>query len=779
MILATTALTYDPAWPWSLPGLGLPLLVGTAGLLVVLTIWTYLGQLGMSRRRIGLILVLRLLALAVAVLLVLRPALAYEEDDNIRPSKLLILLDGSVSMNITDEFNNLSRWDNARRILAAPAVAKSLKALGQEARVEINYYQGAEGVKPFDPDGKAEGKRTDMGTWLHDLWQAHGGEKNLRGLVLFTDGADNGAKHPTLQQAAFFRGACPIYPFGLGRTTTTAKQQDIQLVDIQAEPSPVSINTKLTVKGQVHAPGFENSRVTVRLFLEDKEMTVQDAVLRKTQGNEVTLTCDAPANPGEVKVTLKIDPLPGEITPLNNEISTFVSVTKDGVSILWVEGRKRFESIFALRHSLSRDPRFRVYFTEILPGSKPSGENADWFEFDKKHYDVIVIGDISAERFSGGRADVFPKIQKMVTEKGTGLYMMGGYETFANSDWNGPEARALVNLWPVKFTEPGQIIGKVAMQPTKEGLSHYLLRLSDNPAENQKLWKKDFDPLDGNTPLGTVLPGATILATGSQEAPLMVGAQRGKGRVLVFGGDTTYKAWRNSKDTVPAHERFWKQVMLWLSQQENVESNAWVKLDTRSVNAAANQRLGFSAGLRGPGGIDVPNPIITATVVGPGGDKFTVPTIIEGSDIRGYFLRADRPGEYKVEINAEGKDSSGKDVKGTATARFLAYAEDIENLRPAADHDFLMKLSQAGGGRFRLAEERAFLQLLEELQTDSQKQPGRAAEHWPNWSLGPNDPEDLVDQLRALWQSTALIWFMLFVALVCGEWALRRTWGLV
>ena len=48
-------------------------------------------------------------------------------------------------------------------------------------------------------------------------------------------------------------------------------------------------------------------------------------------------------------------------------------------------------------------------------------------------------------------------------------------------------------------------------------------------------------------------------------------------------------------------------------------------------------------------------------------------------------------------------DSDGKKIDGQANARFLAYAEDLENLRPAADHDFLARLASAGGGSFHLA----------------------------------------------------------------------------
>src|SRR6185295_16791557 len=109
MVLADTYLTTDPAWPWSLPGVGLPALLGVAAFLAIVTVWTYLGVRGASFRRILLVLGLRLLALVIAFLLVLRPSLATEEEENVIPSRLFFLLDYSESMKITDEFNGLSR----------------------------------------------------------------------------------------------------------------------------------------------------------------------------------------------------------------------------------------------------------------------------------------------------------------------------------------------------------------------------------------------------------------------------------------------------------------------------------------------------------------------------------------------------------------------------------------------------------------------------------------------------------------------------------------------
>src|SRR5262249_23011920 len=160
---------------------------------------------------------------------------------------------------------------------------------------------------------------------LRFLHERHGREHNLRGLLIVSDGADNGIRIPPLPEAAKWRGLpCPIHTFGLGQPTTTDSRPDIALTGINAEPSPVPIKTKLTVKGMLDAPGFaNNTQVTVRLFLEDKEVLVQKETLQKVKDNEVRLVIDAPAKPGEVKLSLRVDPLPGEMSKANNEIATY------------------------------------------------------------------------------------------------------------------------------------------------------------------------------------------------------------------------------------------------------------------------------------------------------------------------------------------------------------------------------------------------------------------------------------------------------------------------
>src|SRR5947209_14880563 len=89
-------LTQDPAWPWSLAPFGLPALGVVALVLTGLTVWTYLGVPGAGFRRVLVVLGLRLGALVLACLMLLRPSVALRNSQH-PPSTLLIVVDASGS----------------------------------------------------------------------------------------------------------------------------------------------------------------------------------------------------------------------------------------------------------------------------------------------------------------------------------------------------------------------------------------------------------------------------------------------------------------------------------------------------------------------------------------------------------------------------------------------------------------------------------------------------------------------------------------------------------
>src|SRR5262249_18273636 len=150
-------------WPWSLSGVGLPALALVAIVLIVLTLWTYWDVPRVSKRRILTLIVLRLLALLMACLVLLRPSLASRSDLKL-PSTLLLLFDRSESMTIQDEIDGQSRWDYMRQVLAKAEPV--LQKLRDELNVSVVMYQFAEDADDYDPSTKPDGKRTDFGKAL-------------------------------------------------------------------------------------------------------------------------------------------------------------------------------------------------------------------------------------------------------------------------------------------------------------------------------------------------------------------------------------------------------------------------------------------------------------------------------------------------------------------------------------------------------------------------------------------------------------------------------------
>jgi uncharacterized membrane protein len=753
------------------PGIGFSALALVALALVFLTVWTYLGVREASFRRILTLIGIRLAALVVACLAVLRPSLARRDELHV-PSVLVCAVDDSASMSIQDHHNSQSRWEYLRRILHD--CEPQLQQLHETHNITTRLHRFAGEVGEFDPEGKAEGKRTDFGEMLHWLYERYGNERQLRGLLVLSDGADNGTRYPALSLAAKWRAlSCPIHTFGFGQTTTTANQRDVAITAINPDPSPVATKQRLAVKGIVDAPGFKGANVRVHLLIDDKEVVADDQTLTKVAGNEIKLTCDAPPAPGEIKLTLKIDPLPGETTTVNNEISTYVTVTKEGLSVLYVEGKYRAWEPKFIRYALSQEPSIRLFEAVRLTDNSPEGEEADLFQFEKQHYDVIIIGDVTAQRLSAGHSSVLATINKQVFEKGVGLMMIGGYESFGNSDWQNTD---IAKLLPVDLGERDQVNGAVQMVPTPDGLREYVLRLAEKEAENAQIWSK-LPKLDGMTRMGKPKLGAVILAQSASGAPMLVRQDYGTGRTLAFAADTTWK-WCRTKEGLRAHSRFWRQVVLWLAKRDEAEGNVLVFPDTRRL--AAGGKLGFGVRLRGKGGVDIPekDAHFEVTIIGPQQVETKVPTAREHGQERGTFWKTDVPGEYTLVARGWGNDTDGKPLENLqpARARFVVYQDEAEMARQAADHEFLNKLANAGGGKFHQPEE--LKQFLKELAGTALPQNKTKAKLWPEWRRNP-PTRSLPDQLAALTTSGILACFVLFVALLCLEWLLRRYWGLV
>ena len=268
-------------------------------------------------------------------------------------------------------------------------------------------------------------------------------------------------------------------------------------------------------------------------------------------------------------------------------------------------------------------------------------------------------------------------------------------------------------MLPVDLNVKGQVESRtppygLVMLPTEDGLRLYsrVVGLSGGDAAAEKAaWKKMQTPvgLQGANRLAVAGGNAVVLAESEETDPqtnrpypLLVERDYGNGRVLAFAGDTTNR-WIHDRDSKRLHDRFWRQMILWLARQDEGDDQLAVEPDVRSITAGND--LGFSLHLRSKNGQEVKDADYELEVVGPNGEQKTVTPTKDGGEDRGVY-RPEAAGEYTIHAKGRGKDADGNDVHAEGSARFFAYEEEVEMAEWAADEDFLKKLADEGRGEY-------------------------------------------------------------------------------
>ena len=236
------------------------------GLLVAgLTLWTYRAHAQATRRRVLVILGLRLAALLVVLLTVVRPSVAVQEDPKV-PSVLLLGIDLSESMTVPDELGDQPRIAAVRKVLER--CQSTLEELQAEQNVTVVMYGFGpadfnEAIHKYDPAAPATFNRSDYSTYLRKTFDRWQGERFLRGHVLIGDGAHNGDAYPDPEAARWRQTGRSLHTFAVGRTDILPDSKDVAITSVAVTSgSPdgaVFVKTEFTLKALVNAYGFKGA----------------------------------------------------------------------------------------------------------------------------------------------------------------------------------------------------------------------------------------------------------------------------------------------------------------------------------------------------------------------------------------------------------------------------------------------------------------------------------------------------------------------------------------
>ena len=519
------------------------------------------------------------------------------------------------------------------------------------------------------------------------------------------------------------------------------------------------LKNALEVAGRVRLDGLADREAVVKLLAEDDAGRLEEVSRTTVRGTAESTELPVrlawtPSSLGERKLALVVEPQEGEVVTSNNELSTFVEVVDGGLRVLYLEGALRVEQRF-LRRVLAASPDMQVEFQWIY--STKAGRKAwpvDLSRDLQNEFNVILIGDLDAAAL---RAADIETIARRV-EEGAGHGLLGGFHAFESGGWGSTPLKPALPFAPDRlarqpFDEPVRpglhIKGPLRMVPDQRFGGVSILRLGNTDAESRAAWES-LPPLAGANDLGQLVPTAKSLATTTDGRPLLVGREYGAGRVLAFAADSTWQ-WP-MQGALDQHRRFWRQLVLWLARQDDAEKDSlWLRLAQRRLSPGST--LEFDTGLTKPDGSAVTDVALAAEVISPEGAARPIRVGKRGETFAGSIADFAEPGDWRLSVRATRPDGSVVE----RSARFTIFRQDLELANPRANPLLMRQLAEATPGGVRTPEELGYI--LEEIGSLPS-----TFETLEQWSYTPWDKWPL---------------FLLLAAFLCGEWFLRKRFGLV
>ncbi len=732
-------------------------------------VYAYLG-----RRRMAVLLVLRFLAIMALLLILFKPAMSVQPDDDDAYLVLPVLLDRSASMDTIDHADLHNRYGQA-----AEALAGQGDRLASEFRP--TYYHFAEKVQTVEKVGElSELSPTGAGTDTTDIAAAirravaSYGASELAGVIVISDGLHN-AEADVLTAAQ--ESPVPIFAVGIGSDSESAAgRRNVRMIGVSAPLETIRHNIA-TIKATVRLTGWSN--IPSKIVLTDRGERIDSHPIL-SDANAAELSVELKWTPGEPpegatgpdirKLRVAVEPNPAEAVADDNAAELHVLVVNPSVRVLYVEGTMRPEYKW-LRRVLGRDPNLkfmslvRLKDNEFLAqGSIDGRQLADLPRTDEEFgfFDVLILGDVDRTFLSN---DQMEKIRKFVHD-GKSLLMIGGRNSFGPGGYAGTPVEAAL---PVQVGSRRQEQETTPFVPTLTAAgaaSPVFAGLAEFFGVPGKKATKTIPNLLGCVTLASARPGANVLAIHptrrNAAGPLVVLAvhQYGKGRAAAFAADTTWKWARLQRLGIESpFDRFWGQLVRYLAGVEKKKQQKVPSVLARlpAGYARQNDTVRISALVKGLDGQPADEASVSAELTVKGSTK-PVKVLLKGAAGSGLYegtYRPARSGAHTLTIKAA--DSSGADLGADSLPLIVApRSRETDQLA----RDAATRKAIAGARRGRSAELAALPEIVDEIIDRKQKQllPAPAAKRF------------------SLHNFTLL--FLVFIALMTVEWYVRRTWQL-
>lgn len=758
-----------PAWAWLL-------VVLAAG---AVAWWSYWRLIGGMRSRAALA-ALRALVILLVVALICGPQLV-RSNDRVETDWVIYLVDRSASMRIPDAElagQRLTRDEQLRRAigehadsLAEIAAAKTAVWLGFDAGAFELAVPGDDAVPQLDDP---TGRRTLLGLSLSQALR-HAAARPISAVVVMSDGRSAG-EIPRDALRTLEAERIPVIAVPLG---SPEPMGDVALAEAVG-PSMAFVRDAVPVRATVENLGqVAPTGATVRLIdqgtgavLDEQRVERQDF----ENGEAAVVLVARPEVEGRAAWRVVVESDAPDLLDDNNAADVAIDLVDRPIRVLYFDGYPRWEyrylknlllrehSITSTSQLLARSRRYIQEGDEPLAALPRTAD--DWAK-----YDVIILGDVSAELFTREQLE---QLREHVASRGAGLLWIAG-ETNTPHSWvqtpladllpmvigAGPTGGTTLRRWhePVTMARTRLAERLGVLELDQQG---WPARLTD-PATgwSQLRWAQRIET-DSLKPTAEILAtGSPISPTGSPSGnePLVISMRYGAGRVLYVATDEIWR-WRYARgEDLP--ERFWLPLIRMQARESLALSARPALLEVTPRRALVDQPTRIEVRLLDQSLVDLQPPSTSVRVrrvwPDPEVEPWPAVELRMSREDTGALRQVTQtfsatwiptePGRYVVE-------STDPILADLALANQIEVIHPDDELRdPRTDHALLADLARRTGGAV-LPPER-----LDEL---------ASADYLPNREVRVIVPPDV----QTLWDRWIVL--VLFISLLVVEWIGRK-----
>ncbi len=793
-----------------------------AGLLLawVLMRWL-LGSTAPLAQRWSLRL-LRAAALVIIALILAGPVRVTESPGDLKRPDVFLLLDASQSMGIgTDR----SRWEDAVSTVQA-AVAEESPDLQRNIKpFRFGHRLAALDQSLWHPelDASASAAPSDSDTRLAEALRqltSRFGRTLPAAVVLLSDGRVHDAASTDELSRHYGSKNLPIHVYPLGGTETGG---DVALISVVAPPVARKFSS-INLQVFLRSFGFEGQRTELLVLAENPGGAPPTELVRMPitlRGGiqSVPLTYRSDIRDQNLRIVVPTEE--GEISSRNNELTAEVAIERTKIRVLYVEGsdeplravREGDQYVWdgphrAIQDALMMDEDIECVTLVPLVGSNrlqrllspQSAIAARGFpdtQAELAAFDAIILSNVSEDTFEPEHLEW---IASWVGNRGGGLCMLGGPESYASGRWqDSPLADVLPVVCVDERWSPG---ADVAIDFTSIDSSHAAWNIVADRDQNQKILRAL--PVFRGTHLGLAAkPSADVLASADvdgQSVPVLAAGPYGRGRSLTLAVQPVgsaardfLTAWGAGNDQYSS--KFWRNIVYWVTENSTIgrrrlvaevdkrfyRPGETIELSAVAYDESAHQTTNYSLwGMVEPRSLDFDIESIYSSVRWPNGvpreSGEEGPHIAWGEEFE--LQRDSESGRYYLPLEIaqrlrSGTDNQGLRIELTAyenTSQSLGFSrgtqvdstsldvqiihDPFEQQNPFPNHDLLARVADLSGGKV-LHSPQDLTEVIRELPVTRGPPIVRAAPVWSQWPL-----------LAAL------------IGLLSAEWFFRRSLGL-